>query len=127
MTSICSYRLYCTDCGNDDTVYKDQDRRDTHWKVKSLINHEGVCPSCNEMVDLDDLEDGEEYHEVIELRKLDGIGDKAATNLERKDYTTVEKIQSLPDDELLAVDWVGQKALESLKERTMQLDPQQRW
>jgi predicted flap endonuclease-1-like 5' DNA nuclease len=68
------------------------------------------------MVDLDDLEDGEEYHEVIELRKLDGIGDKAATNLERKDYTTVEKIQSLPDDELLAVDWVGQKALESLKE-----------
>jgi DNA-directed RNA polymerase alpha subunit len=127
MTSVCSYRLYCTDCGNDDTVYKDQDRRDTHWKVESLINHEGVCPSCNEMVDLDDLEDGEDYHEVIELRKLDGIGDKAATNLERKDYTTVEKIQSLPDDELLAVDWVGQKALESLKERTMQLDPQQRW
>jgi predicted flap endonuclease-1-like 5' DNA nuclease len=91
------------------------------------MSNKGICPSCNPTVNLDELDDGDAYHESVELRSLDGIGEKAATNLERAGYDTVEEIASATDEELLDVSWVGETALLSLKQRAKTLDPQQRW
>jgi len=125
--TVVSYRLYCEECNNQTVIRDDEDERDTHWMIGSLIHHKGTCPSCDPTVNLDELEDGEEYHESVELLSLDGIGQKAASNLERAGYDTVENITDASDDDLLDVDWVGEKGLLSLRERTKQLEPQQRW
>lgn len=125
--TVVSYRLYCDECDAETVVRDDERERDTSWKVQTLFKNTGLCPSCNPTISLSEIDNGEEYHEEIALRSLDGIGEKAASNLERAGYDTVESITQATEDELLAVDWVGDKALHSLKERTMQLDPQERW
>ena len=125
--AISSYRLYCTRCADDTVIASGETRRDTHWSVKSLVDHKGLCPQCNESVSVEELDDVEETEEMIDLRSLDGIGEKAATNLENKGYDTVEAISKATDDQLTDVSWVGKEALKSLKERAMELDPQKRW
>ena len=115
--SVTSYRLYCNECSNETVVLEDEVRRDTHWKVESFIHHKGLCPRCNPTKDLSEIENRLEYEEDIELESLDGIGDKAASNLRRAGISTVETVKELPDDRILDVSWVGDKALESLKER----------
>lgn len=125
--SVVSYRLYCEECDNETVVTESERRRDTVWKVSSLMSNKGMCPSCNPTVNLDELDDGDAYHESVDLRSLDGIGEKAATNLERAGYDTVEEIASATDEELLDVSWVGETALRSLKQRAKTLDPQKRW
>jgi len=125
--TVTSYRLYCDDCNNETVVRADENARDTYWSVGSLVHHKGTCPSCNPTVDLDELENGDEYHESVELQALEGIGQKAASNLERAGYDTVENIADASDEDLLDVKWVGEKGLRSLRERAKQLEPQQRW
>lgn len=125
--TVTSYRLYCDDCDNETVVRSDEDERDTYWSVGSLVYHNGTCPSCNPMFDSDELENDDEHHESVELQELDGIGQKAASNLERAGYDTVESIANASDEDLLDVKWVGEKGLLSLRERAKQLEPQQRW
>jgi hypothetical protein len=125
--TVTSYRLYCEDCDNETVVRGDESKRDTNWSVGSLINHNGTCPSCDPTVDLDELQKCDEYHESVDLLALDGIGQKAASNLERAGYDTVEKIAEASDEDLLDVRWVGEGGLLSLRERAKQLEPQQRW
>lgn len=125
--TVTSYRLYCDDCGNETVVRESEKRRDTHWSVNSLTHHNGTCPSCNPKVDISELEDEKEYHEYVELQTLDNIGAKAASNLSQAGYDTVEAISKASDEQLLDVSWVGERALHSLKERTMDLEPQKRW
>lgn len=125
--TVTSYRLYCEDCDNETVVRSDEDGRDTHWSIGSLINHKGTCPSCDPTVEIDELNNSHEYYESVDLLALDGIGQKAASNLERVGYDTVENISESSDEELLDVKWVGEKGLLSLRERTKQLEPQQRW
>jgi predicted flap endonuclease-1-like 5' DNA nuclease len=91
------------------------------------LNHKGTCPSCDPTVDLAEINAGEEYYESVDLQSLDGIGQKAASNLRRAGYDTVEDIADASNDDLLDVKWVGEKGLFSLRERAKQLDPQLRW
>jgi hypothetical protein len=98
-------------------VYDDEIKRDTHWKIGSLTHHKGVCPRCNPKKDLSEIRSSDQYEEEIELSELDGIGEKAASNLKRAGITTVETVERLPDDRILNVSWVGERALTSLKER----------
>lgn len=123
--SIVSYRLYCDRC-DEDTVVKEDDLDDSPWKVNSLISHEGLCPSCNEQVSVEDTEWSPEPEE-LELEELDNIGAKAAQNLREAGYDSTESIAEADDDEILDVSWVGEKALFSLKEEAKQHEPQERW
>jgi len=123
--SIVAYRLYCADC-DEETVVREDKIDDSPWKVNTLAYNDGLCPRCNDRVDLDDV-DWSPEPEVIELEELDGIGAKAAENLREAGYDTDEKLVEASDEELLDVSWVGEKALFSLKEATKQHDPQKRW
>jgi len=123
--SIVAYRLYCADC-DEETVVREDKIDDSTWKVNTLAYNDGLCPRCNDRVDLDDV-DWSPEPEVIELEELDGIGAKAAENLREAGYDTDEKLVEASDEELLDVSWVGEKALFSLKEATKQHDPQKRW
>jgi len=135
--AITSYRLYCENCNDDTVVRRDEDERSTDWNVESLIDHSGICPSCDPTINVDELQsaDGGEdvgegevaQEEPIDLLTLDSIGEKAASNLRRKGYDTVESIAEASDEKLLDVKWVGSKGLLSLRERAKQLEPQKRW
>lgn len=123
--SIVAYRLYCADC-DEETVVREDKIDDSPWKVNTLAYNDGLCPRCNDRVDLDDV-DWSPEPEVIELEELDGIGAKAAENLREAGYDTDEKLVEASDEELLDVSWVGEKALFSLKEAVQAHPPQQRW
>lgn len=123
--SVVSYRLYCQDC-DEETVVRESEIEDSPWSVQTLAYNEGLCPRCNDTVDLEDVDWSPEPEE-LELEDLDGIGAKAAENLREAGYDTDQKLREASDDDLLDVAWVGEKALFSLKEATKQHDPQQRW
>jgi predicted flap endonuclease-1-like 5' DNA nuclease len=128
--AIASYRLYCTDCDRETVVRKAERFRDTNWKVTSLGQNKGTCPHCDPTTDVSELTDESEAdEEPIDLQALDGIGQTAAENLTRAGYDTVEMIQRVKDRDLLEVDWVGETAVQSLKERANCLNshPQDRW
>lgn len=124
---VVSFRLYCTeeDCDNETVVRRDR-VDETDWKVNSLHDYDGLCPSCNPMVETDEDED-EDDPEEIALLELDNIGETAATNLRREGLDTVEAIQSTPDEDIIDVAWVGEKGLFALKERALDHEPQKRW
>lgn len=124
--TVISYRLYCEECDRDEVV-REEDLDDSPWKVISLPYHEGLCPACNDAVNLEELDDGDDYEEKITLEELDHIGAKAAENLRRAGYDTVEAVADASDDEILDVSWVGEKGLFSLKEAARAHPPQQRW
>lgn len=123
--SVVSYRLYCQDC-DEETVVRESKIEDSPWSVKTLAYNEGLCPRCNDAVELGDVDWSPEPEE-LELEELDGIGAKAAQNLREAGYDTIESIADASDEQLLDVSWVGEKALFSLKEAAKQHDPQQRW
>jgi DNA-directed RNA polymerase alpha subunit len=124
--AVVSYRLYCQECSNEEVVREDA-VDDSHWKVVNLVYNEGLCPACNDAVNLSDLDDGEQYEKGLDLEELDNIGEKAAKNLREAGYDTYEAISRASDEELLSVAWVGEKALFSLKEAAHELEPQKRW
>lgn len=123
--SIVAYRLYCADC-DEETVVREDKIDNSSWKVNTLAYNDGLCPRCNDRVDLDDIDWSPEPEELT-LDQLDNIGAKAAQNLREGGYDTVESIAEASDEELLDVSWVGEKALFSLKEAAKQHEPQQRW
>lgn len=124
--TVTSYRLYCEKCDNEEVI-RERNLDDSPWKVKSLPYHEGLCPACNDAVNLDDLDDGEQYAGNLALEELDNIGAKAAENLREAEYDNTKAIADASDEELLDVSWVGEKALFSLKEAAKELEPQKRW
>lgn len=124
--AVVSYRLHCTDCSNEEFIRRD--RLDSSpWKAHSVAANSGLCPACNEAVDLSEIDDDDSYEQEIALEELDHIGKKAAQNLREAEYDTVERIAAASDEEMLDVSWVGEKGLLSLKEAAKQLEPQQRW
>ncbi len=124
--TITSYRLYCEECDRDEVI-REEDLDDSPWKVVSVPHHEGLCPVCNDAVDVDSLEGDEEYDEKVDLTNLDHIGEKAANNLRRNGYDTIKSIVDASDEEILDVSWVGEKGLFLLKEAARAHPPQQRW
>lgn len=124
--TVVSYRLYCQECDNEGVV-REEELDETPWKVISIPFNEGLCPACNDAVDLSEVADSDSYEEELDLEGLDHIGAKAAQNLREAGYNTVESIADASDEELLDVSWVGEKALFSLKEAAREHPPQQRW
>jgi DNA-directed RNA polymerase alpha subunit len=123
--AIASYRLYCRNC-DAETVVRESEVDESHWSVSSLYFNEGVCPDCNG-VDLSKVSESDSESVEIEFEELDHIGTKAAQKLREAGYRTTEDVRRASDDELLSVDWIGDKGLFSLKERVKQHPPQQRW
>lgn len=123
--TVVSYRLYCQEC-DEETVVRESEIDESPWKVNTLAYNDGLCPRCNDMVDLEDVDWSPEPEE-LELEELDGIGAKAAQNLREAGYDSDMALREASDDELLDVAWVGEKALFSLKEAVQAHPPQQRW
>jgi hypothetical protein len=55
-------------------------------------------------------------NERVPFEELDGIGEKAASNLRDAGYETVNDVARASDDELLEIAWVGEKGLNSIRE-----------
>lgn len=123
--AIASYRLHCEHC-DAETVVKKSDTDDSYWRVLSLYSHKGICPDCNG-TDLSEVSESDSESVEIEFEELDHIGAKAAQKLREAGYRTTEDVRRASDDELLSVDWIGEKGLFSLRERVKQHPPQQRW
>jgi DNA-directed RNA polymerase alpha subunit len=124
--AITSYRLYCQQC-DAETVVRDNEMDNTHWKIVNLPYNEGVCAHCNDVINVAELDDVDEREEPIDLQSLDNIGASGAENLREAGYDTVESVAAASDEELLDVPWVGEKALFSLKEAAKAHSPQERW
>lgn len=118
--ALASYRLYCEECDEETVVAKREKRRDTKWKVGSLVSHSGLCPKCNPACE-------ERHVDYIEFEELDNIGATAAENLREAGFKTARDIEEASDDAILDVAWVGEAGLTSIKERIKALPPQQRW
>ena len=126
MVTVTSYRIYCTECDNEEVIREDN-FEDSPWKIIAPHYYKGLCPRCNKAVDLSKVENGAQYEESLRLEDLDNIGTKAAQNLREAGYDSSESVAKASDDELLGVSWVGEKALLSLKEAAKELEPQKRW
>lgn len=111
--SIVSYRLYCTDCTNDEVIREDR-MADHPWKLKSKINHEGLCPACNPSVEAEGKYSRQ--HEEVNFKDLDDIGDKGAENLRNEGIVTREDVSNASDEEILNVPWIGDGGLSSIRE-----------
>lgn len=124
--TVVSYRFRCSECSNEEVI-RECSIDDSPWKIESIPYHEGKCPRCNDIVKLSNLENSAQYEESLRPVELDHIGEKAAQNLREAGYDTAESIAEADDSEILDVSWVGDKALASLKEAAMELEPQKRW
>jgi len=115
MSTVVSYRIYCTDCTRD-TVIKERFIRDeSHpWKVNSKRSHDGICPVCNPCVNEDD--DSFDDSDIrVELESLRGIGSATAERLRENDIITKQDIRSVSIDELRNIPGVGETSIKSLK------------
>lgn len=113
--SVVSYRLYCEECASD-IVLREDEMADHEWKVVSKANHAGLCPACNDAVDLDeDSEYSAKYKEVA-FEELDNIGEAGAENLRAAGIVTREHVMEASDEEILDVSWVGEGGLKSIRQ-----------
>jgi len=113
--SIVSYRFYCTECTNEEVI-KERDLDNTQWKIKSKINHEALCPACNDNVDPDD-EEYEKCHQEVVFEDLDNIGGSGAENLREAGIVTRQDVKNASDEDILDVSWVGDGGLQSIREK----------
>ena len=113
--AISSYRIYCDECTNN-TVIREERMADHIWKIHSKINHEGLCPACNEAVEVYDDSDYARQNEDVPFEKLDAIGDSGAENLREKGIVTRQDVSNSTDDEILDTAWVGEKGLRSIRQ-----------
>lgn len=115
MSTVVSYRIYCTDCTRD-TVIKERFLKDeSHpWKIHSKRSHSGVCPVCNPRINENDasFDDGDIR---IELESLRGIGSATADRLRENDLVTKQDIRSVSITELRNIPGVGETSIKSLK------------
>lgn len=113
--AIVSYRLYCTDCTNDKVIKEDR-MSDHQWKLKSKVNHEGLCPACNPNIDPNDDSEYARQHDEVAFEELNDIGDTGAENLRDEGIVTRQDVANASDDEILSVPWVGEGGLDSIRQ-----------
>lgn len=113
--AVVSYKIYCDECTNE-TVIRERDMDEHVWKINSKVNHSGLCPACNDAVDLDDDSDYARQHEEVAFEDLDAIGDTGADNLRDKGIVTRKDVEDASDEEILNTSWVGEKGLKSIRQ-----------
>lgn len=117
--SVVSYRIYCDECSNE-TVIRESNFEDSLWKVNSPHQHSGVCPECNDMVSVDDMEDARESREdddeAVEFEEVDGVGASTADALRRKGIRTRGDVRLASDAKLLKVSGIGQSKVDAIRE-----------
>ncbi|AGM11419.1 hypothetical protein M199_gp247 [Halogranum tailed virus 1] len=111
--TVVSYRIYCDECDRDTVIRKDHVEEHL-WKVNSLHQHSGLCPSCNDMVD-ETAEDFDDSDFEVQFEDLKGIGAGTASNLREAGYETRGDVRSASDEELSSVPGVGKTSLTSLR------------
>jgi hypothetical protein len=112
--SIVSYRLYCDECTNDIVIR--ESRMDDHpWKVNSKSNHSGLCPACNDSIDVDDDSEYARQHEEVAFEDLDNIGASGAENLRDAGIITRQHVAEATDEELLDISWIGEGGLKAIR------------
>jgi len=85
--------------------YQSEDSRTASHKAEAL----------SEALDLLTDIGSDDQLENIPFEDLDGIGEKAASNLRRAGYENCGDIWQASDEELTDVDWVGDKGVESIR------------
>lgn len=112
MTAVVSYRVYCSDC-NADEVIREDEVTESSWAVDGLHTHEGTCPACNDHVVEEDDVSSDEMEVLFE--DLDNIGEKGAENIRAEGIVTRGDVKDTSDEKLLAIAWVGEKGVASIR------------
>jgi len=118
--TVVSYRFYCNNCSNE-TVIRKQDLNESSWKMLSPSSNSGVCDSCDKTSTTETTDDSEEdgsSEKQIEFEELDAIGESGASNLREAGFVTASDITDASDEELLSVSWIGQKGVQSIRQKT---------
>jgi DNA-directed RNA polymerase alpha subunit len=114
--AIVSFRIYCTEC-NEETVLRKDKEKDSNWKVNNFYDQSAVCPECRPDMSIVEKENEEDVAEIV-FEELDSIGVTAAENLRNAGFVTAGDIEAASDEDLLGVSWIGDAALESLRNFT---------
>lgn len=113
--TVVSYRIYCDECTNEEVI-REEHMDDHIWKINSKVNHSGLCPACNDAVDVDADSEYAREHEEVAFEDLDAIGDAGASNLREKGIVTRQNVRDASDEEILDTSWVGEKGLKSIRQ-----------
>jgi DNA-directed RNA polymerase alpha subunit len=113
--AVVSYRIYCEECTNE-VVIREGKMANHVWKINSKIQHTGLCPSCNDAIDVDDDSEYARQNEEVPFEKLDNIGEAGANNLREKGIVTRQDVSNASDEEILDTSWVGEKGLKSIRQ-----------
>lgn len=117
--TVVSYRIYCDECDNEQVIREDK-MEDHIWKINSKVEHSGLCPACNDTVDVDESSDYARQHEDVPFEDLDNIGASGAENLREKGIVTRQDVSNTSDEEILDTSWVGEKGLKSIREEVQE-------
>lgn len=119
--TVVSYRLYCqTDgCANEGVVRKDS-IEESNWKIVDLYHHEGICPACNDVVDLDADDEYSRDKQRVAFEELDAIGEAGANNLRERGIVTHHDVKVASDEDILDTSWVGEKGLNSIRQEVQE-------
>jgi|APHM01.1.fsa_nt_gi hypothetical protein len=114
MTTVVSYRIYCSDCSRDTVIREQFIGDDSHpWKVQNKRSHDGLCPVCNPVINEANAEFDDSDIE-IELTELKGVGQATADTLREYGIVTKGDVRSVTVDELRDLDGVGDTTIASL-------------
>lgn len=117
--TVVSYRFYCDECSNEEVI-RESEMDDSLWSIRSKNQHSGICPECNDMVSVDDIEDARESREdddeEVEFEEVDGVGASTAGALRRKGIHTRGDVRLASDAKLLTVDGLGKSKIDALRE-----------
>ncbi len=114
MTTVVSYRIYCTDCTNEEVI-REERMDDSPWAITNKYENKGQCPACNPAVAVDNDSGYSDEHQEVRFEKLDNIGAKGASNLREAGIVTRQDVLDASDDDILDVAWVGAGGLKSIR------------
>jgi len=116
--TVVSYRIYCEECSNERVIREEEE---TLWRISSIYQNSGVCPECNDMVSVEDIESSRESREddseAVEFETVDGIGSTTADALRCKGIRTRGDVRRSSDAKLLGVSGIGEGKVDSIRER----------
>lgn len=113
--TVVSYRIYCEECTNEEVILEDE-MDQSNWKITSKYQNKGICPACNDSVNVDEESQYAEQHTEVPFEQLDNIGEAGANNLREAGIVTRQDVENASDEEILDVSWVGEGGLESIRQ-----------
>lgn len=79
-------------------------------------NHVFIVPNNPELVEVEEEIEEEVEEEVVEEAVFEGVGTRTANALTEAGFGSFEELEGLSDEEILAIDGIGNAGLEEIRE-----------